>query len=469
MRILLAPLAEKMLPNRLHALLPYAAKVDSAIWGTDDQAAANRGALIVFFIRVASAALAYALQVFLARFLGGTEYGIFVTVWTLLIIFSLFSCFGFSNSVLRFIPEYEASQDHGRLNGLLYTAKTVGFASATLIAGLGALLTWALSDVLDNHFVLPLLLMAICLPITVYSRVLEGIARAYDWQLVAMMPIFIWRPLLIILAMVSAWFLGFAATATTACLSVIFSAWAVAALQTLMMHKRLKSKVTKAPKVFEFKYWLLISGPMLLVDGFFQLITSADVLMVGYWLDPHQVGIYFAASRTLALLHFVFYAVRSVSAARLSRLYHSGNTHGLHAYTRTAAQMTFYPTLLLGILLVPVAPLLLSLFGSDFTEGLPALYILILGVLARASLGPADALLIMSGNQMRCAWIYAFVFAVNVALNVLLIPQLGLMGAALSTTLAIFTEAALVYSVTLKRLGVRPFFLAQSASPAAIS
>lgn len=470
MRILFAPIAEKVLPSSLKAtLMPLVARLDSALWEEGDQAAANRGALIVFFSRVASAALAYALQVFLARILGSTEYGIFVTVWTILIIFSLFSCSGFSNSILRFVPEFNAQKDFARLNGFIFTAQRVGVFGSTAIALAGALATWVLSDTIESHFVLPLFLVAVCLPLMVYTNILESVARAYDWQLLAMMPAFLWRPTLIIIVMLGAWLAGFPPTAATACISAIIAIWAVAVLQTLMMRPRLRAVVPSVPKIIDFKFWLIVSTPMMLVDGFFQLTMSADVLMVGYWMSPDQTGIYFAASRTLALLHFVFYAVRSVSAARLSRLYHSGDQNGLHAYSRTAAQMTFYPTVLLAVLLIPAAPLLLRLFGSDFMEALPALYILIFGVLARAAIGPADALLIMSGNQTTCAWVYASVFAANVAFNAVLIPALGLVGAALSTTLSTFIEAALIYVVTQKRVGVRAFFLAAPTAPAGSS
>ena len=46
-----------------------------------------------------------------------------------------------------------------------------------------------------------------------------------------------------------------------------------------------------------------------------------------------------------------------------------------------------------------------------------------LGVVARAAVGPAESLLTMSGNQNICAAVYALTLALNIALSVMLIPH----------------------------------------------
>ena len=58
---------------------------------------------------------------------------------------------------------------------------------------------------------------------------------------------------------------------------------------------------------------------------------------------------------------------------------------------------------------------ILWLFGPNFDDGYPLMFILAIGFIARAAVGPAERLLNMLGEQRRCALVYAVVFAVNLA------------------------------------------------------
>ncbi|MGH6740089.1 MAG: flippase, partial [Bradyrhizobium sp.] len=50
--------------------------------GSNEASVTRRLAGIIFIIRVLSAGLAYLSQILLARWMGGSDYGIYVYVWT---------------------------------------------------------------------------------------------------------------------------------------------------------------------------------------------------------------------------------------------------------------------------------------------------------------------------------------------------------------------------------------------------
>jgi O-antigen/teichoic acid export membrane protein len=100
---------------------------------------------------------------------------------------------------------------------------------------------------------------------------------------------------------------------------------------------------------------------------------------------------------------------------------------------------------------------ILSLFGPGFADGYPLIWVMMLGLLARAAVGPAERLLNMIGQQAICAAIYGTAFAVNLALCLLLIPYFGLHGAAIATASAVLTESSLLFVVTKRRLGMHVF------------
>jgi O-antigen/teichoic acid export membrane protein len=85
------------------------------------------------------------------------------------------------------------------------------------------------------------------------------------------------------------------------------------------------------------------------------------------------------------------------------------------------------------------------------------MFILAIGLMARASVGPAERLLSMVGEQRACAAVYATAFILNLALCIMLIPRLGVPGAAISTSIALVIESILLFVVTKRRLGFHVF------------
>lgn len=111
-----------------------------------------------------------------------------------------------------------------------------------------------------------------------------------------------------------------------------------------------------------------------------------------------------------------------------------------------------------GVILTFGRPLL-SLFGDGFEAGYGIMFILAIGLLARAAVGPAERLLNMLGERKQCAFVYASAFAINLILCVLLIPRLGIEGAAVATSTALVAESIMFYCVARRRLGLHMFIV----------
>ncbi|WP_428672845.1 oligosaccharide flippase family protein [Roseibium sp.] len=421
--------------------------------------AAGRMAVFTFVVRVAGAALAYLSQIVLARLMGAHDYGIYSVAWTLVIVFGVMACGGFSSSANRFIPQYLQKGDLNGLRGFLRTSRQTAFLIGTLAAAAGMGGVYLLRPVIEPSYVLPVSVVLLALPFFAVGLVQDGIARSYDWPSLAMLPTYVWRPLAILFLLVVVAVSGLRTDALTTVLVAVSATLLVALYQYLHLRRKLAPRIPAGPRRTELTFWLAISLPMLLVDGFLQLITSADVIMVSFFRDPGEVAVYFAASKTLALVHFVYFAVRAASAHRFSNFAHNGDRKGLADYVHQATLWTFWPSVAAGAVLLLAAPLLLRLFGSDFTSGYELIAILMIGVLARASVGPADALLTMTGNQTSCAGIYAATFLLNVLFNLALIPQFGLAGAALATSCAILFEATCLAVTVRRKLNITTFVL----------
>ena len=75
-----------------------------------DASLAQRVASTAFLIRVAAAGIGYFSQVLLARWMGSFEFGIFVYVWTWVMVIGGAVDLGLASSAQRFIPDYRENR-----------------------------------------------------------------------------------------------------------------------------------------------------------------------------------------------------------------------------------------------------------------------------------------------------------------------------------------------------------------------
>jgi len=438
---------------------PHLERVDAIINGSGDSAVSGRIAVFAFAIRILSAAIAYFSQVLLARWMGEFEYGIFVAVWVAAVILGGIACLGFQTGIIRFISEYRTSGEDDYLRGAVTGSLSWAVLAATIIAAIGSLGVYLFPDLFTSYFIIPIYLAAVCLPMLALQEVQDGVARAHNWAGVALAPTFILRPVLILLAMGLAILAGFPADAPTAMIATIIATYVASILQFFVLTRRLKKAIPAGPKRFVPTKWLAITMPIFLIEGFYNLLTNVDILFVSYYMLPEKVAVYFAAAKTLALVHFVYFAVKAAAAHRFSHYKSSGNRQRYEQFIQETVHWTFWPSLVLALAMLVAGKYFLMLFGESFAEGESVIWILTIGIIARASVGPAESVLTMSGEQKACAFVYATTLAFNLALNWYLIPLYGLNGAAMATSIAMVFEALALYAAARLTLGLHIFII----------
>ena len=439
--------------------MPHINRLDAVLSGSDDSAVSQRTAIFAFAIRVASAAIAYLSQVFMARWMGDFEYGIYVAVWVAAVILGGIACFGFQTGVIRFISEYRTANDLDHLRGAIRGALMWSLAASTLLAVIGSAVLYFLADHVTDYYVIPIYLAAICLPMMALQETQDGVARAFNWPGTALGPTFIARPLIILAVMAIFITSGMNADAPTAMLAAIVATWLASIGQFVSLRLKLRDAVPSGPRAYRPREWIAIAMPIFLVEGFYNLLTNTDILFVGYYMPPDQVAVYFAAVKTLALVHFVYFAVKAGAAHRFAAYRQAGDIRRYEEFIQETVNWTFWPSLALAILMVLLGRYFLMLFGPSFLSGESLLWILAIGVVVRSTVGAAESVLTMSGEQTTCAAVYGASFFINVTLNFALIPAYGLQGAAWSTTFALFFEALALYAAARRRLGIHIFII----------
>ena len=422
-----------------------------------DRSQTQRMATIAFLIRVGSAGIIYFSQILLARWMGRYEFGIYVYVWTWVLLIGGLADVGLSVACQRFIPEYIERKTMALLRGFLDGSRMLALGVGTGFA-IAALLVVRLVDPwLDDYLVLPLYLACLCLPFYALTNVEEGISRSYNWVQLGLLPPYILRPLLLMIVMIVATGAGLHADATTAISAAVVATWATAIVQTLLVKRRVSQKIESGPKSFAVRSWLAVSLPILMVESFYLLLTYTDVIVLQHFRPPDEVALYYAAAKTLALVAFVNFAVAAAAAHKFTAYHVAGDRARLSAFVADSIRWTFWPSVAATVLILTLGKPLLWMFGETFTSGYYLMFILAIGLLARAAIGPVERLLNMLGEQRLCALVYFGTFALNLVLSLVLVPYMGIAGAAVATSTALVIESILLFMVTKRRLGFYVF------------
>ena len=157
-----------------------------------------------------------------------------------------------------------------------------------------------------------------------------------------------------------------------------------------------------------------------------------DIVIVGAIMTPRDAGIYAVSTRLLQLGLFVAASIGQVAQPMFSRLLAEGHHQRTSTIYQTATGWLVAITWPQYLAIAIFAPLLLGIFGSEFTEGSTVVAILAGSAMIGAAAGPVDMLLLMAGKSTWSLGNTAVTLASNVVLNLILIPQFGIEGAAIA-------------------------------------
>jgi O-antigen/teichoic acid export membrane protein len=182
-----------------------------------------------------------------------------------------------------------------------------------------------------------------------------------------------------------------------------------------------------------------------------------DVLLVGAMRSTAEAGVYATASRFITAGTFALQAVGFAIAPQIGSLLARGERMASERLYQVATWWLVIVSWPLYLTLGIFAPLVLGVFGRGFGTGAGAMTILAVATLVNVGTGNVTFVLLMAGKSWWNLANQGAALAVNVGLNLLLIPKLGISGAALAWGAAILVENGLPLIQVRRHLGLHPF------------
>jgi len=447
--------------------------------GSNDSAQVKvaKGAAIIFAGIIFARLVNYLYQIVLARAGGTAEFGLFFLGVSTLAVAGGIATLGIDLGVARFIPLYIGIRDEQRLRGVL--RYSILFSTITG-AGAGVVLWLSAGPIAARLLGMPDLvgimqICALCLPFYVSGRVLVKAVVAFQkiGYRVAMKQVLspVIRFVLTFLLVTAG--MG-AEGAMWAFLASEVASWAVL---LWLLNFRVYPLLRPAGRdsLFDSRTFFSYSLPLFLAGIIDLLLHYTDTFMTGYFLEESQVGIYGTAVRLTALVALGTELLNPMFLSIITRQHAEDNTSGVVSTFNNNNRWFGYITLpIAAILVILPAESIALIWGESYTAGAWALAILILGRTFFYLANTSTFLLYMYGATRLILAVNLFSALLNVVLNWILIPRMGITGAALATATALFAQAMLIIlSAHLyhREPGLRVFFpriLAAAVLPAAV-
>ncbi|CCH78160.1 membrane hypothetical protein [Nostocoides japonicum T1-X7] len=384
------------------------------------------------------------ITVLIARFLSQQDVGRYALCFAMLTLLGLLSLAGFRAALTRFVAMYVADGDAGRIRGTVRLGMWISVVSSTIL-GLGMMVfSHQIAEVFhDPGLTTGVALSGLSLPASTISD--AALSATQGWRTMRPFTLIgrIYEPVLRLALTLGALVAGFGLTG--AFWALVIGAWSAAALALLALLKYVRRTGKQRP-VYEvrpiFSFSMVSWGSSLATAG----LLWADTLILGRLTTTEEVGVYTVATRLVTLAVFVMAPINAAFAPQIARLHHVGDNVRLGETYAAATAWIMRLSLPAFIVLIVFPTSLLGIFGSTYAAGAAVTVTLALGQLVNAGTGPCATVLNMSGKVALNMANNIVVLALNIGLNFILIPRMGILGAAIawSGSLALVNVARVV-------------------------
>ena len=365
----------------------------------------------------------------LAR-LGEQDVGRYASCFALLSLLALLSLAGFRSAMTRFVAMHVADGDASRLRGTLRMGLGLTLLAATVIGVVLALLAPWVAAVLGDPSLAPgVRLVGLSIPAVTFSD--AALAATQGWRTQRPFTLIgrVFEPLLKLALTAGAIAAGYGFLG--AMWAVVIAAWSAAALAGLALRRQLRgtpraNAVYEIREIFGFSMVSWVSA--LAATGLIWVGT----LLLGAIENQQEVGLFNVATRLVMLAVFVMAPFNAAFTPHMAHLFHTGQTAEAARAYGSATRWILTLSMPAFIVLVAFPEQLLGYFGPSFATAASVTVILALGQFVSAAAGPCGTVLNMSGRVRLTMLDNIAALALNVVLNLVLIPEHGVVGAALA-------------------------------------
>lgn len=402
--------------------------------------------------------LGFVTHVALARMYGPAQLGYYAIGITVLQIANILSQFGMDNGVVRWVAHYGAKGDTERVRGTVFQAIGVTFVFSLILS---VIMFLGAGVMAGPPFEIPFMetmlrAFAPALPFFTLMSMTLWATQGFQTVKYATLVREVLRPLANLLLIFTFYFLGVEILGAVA--SYILSMAFGSALALFYLRKVFPKLLDREVRPrYESRALFEVSWPMITANftQYINLWTAVAALTI--FAGAREVGIYDAAARTATLSALLLIAFGGIFSPMISSLYQQGLLRDLGFLYRDVSRWTFTGALAVFLITALLSRDIMAAFGEDFVPGWPVIVIVAAAQLFNSSVGPTARVLAMTGRQRLVMTATISSALTAIALNFVLVPAFGIVGAASATASALVVSNALSLLFVRRYLGFWPY------------
>lgn len=203
---------------------------------------------------------------------------------------------------------------------------------------------------------------------------------------------------------------------------------------------------------------LTYSWPLIFIFILGYASDWMDVYFIKYFLSSHHVGIYQAAYRMMFYINTPLMAIAILAFPVLMTIKTQGHNDLISIYIKDLTpQVSLLWNIIMSILILMSGFIIKLIFGNAFILATTPLIILLLGVGFQVLAVMYTSIFLIFDWLKHTLWIAIIMCIVNFVGDLILIPKIGIIGAAIATALSYALSSALYLYVANKLISLKAY------------
>ena len=376
----------------------------------------------------------YLYSALLARWVGAEFLGIYSLANAIMLISEVVAKMGLETGVMRFVSRLNPELDQEKIQKIIASAlkMTTIFSLVIMVALIissGAIVKNILNE--PPLLKLVIIIFAIAIPFNALTLVSAFATQGFKRLKYKILVTQFLNPTLLLTTMVICyWFISaesalMAPMLITGIIGLFVMLGVLKKVTGVSNNQIMKAKVDTS--LFNFSY------PLMFVTILQTFMHWMDILMLGYFTDATTVGLYHPAARTAGLLQALLLSFISIYAPMMAQFHREGDRKKMDDTYKLVSRWLLMCAIPISAIFIIFPGKVMLLFGPEYLPSAKILVILTGATFIQAIFGAAGPTLSMSGHTKLVLWNTIGAFALNFGLNIFLIPNYGIIGAAIAT------------------------------------
>jgi O-antigen/teichoic acid export membrane protein len=386
--------------------------------------------------------LGYLFALFVTKTYGSTDFGLYLFGVSLIEILFLLARLGLDRSAVRAAASLAATGRFAEIKGVVHSSLLITSLTGIALASLLFFFNQSLSNALARPQLSEFLsVAALAVPASVMADVFLWPTEAIGSQRYFALVRNVLEPMVKVSLAIIFFFAAGSANARSLGVAYVISIFAAAAVSFFVYRRVISARSRERTKESHIRELLRAGLPVCGQNLLGRALAQADIFLLFTLVSAASTARYAVAARTatlIAMVSFAFEAAfRPAAAAVLAR------GERLTPLYRSVSRSILMLCLPASIVLILFPARVMAVVGDQFITAAPVVRLVAAAAVVSFILGPASSALVMAGRS-RTPLINGMIAGMmGFTLNLILIPKIGLTGAAIAQCVSSIASSAL--------------------------